>query len=90
MSGNKKVELVAVKEVLGLTGYIRGGVTVFGVLIPDVNLGDGSTGAVHTVGVVSVHRGTSNIGPGQLETYTTVQLTGTAANRVMPLVKPAP
>src|SRR6266550_5876608 len=26
-SGNKKVELVAVKEVLGLTGYIRGGVS---------------------------------------------------------------
>jgi Cys-tRNA(Pro)/Cys-tRNA(Cys) deacylase len=30
-SGNKKVELVAVKEVLGLTGYIRGGVSPVGV-----------------------------------------------------------
>jgi Cys-tRNA(Pro)/Cys-tRNA(Cys) deacylase len=30
-SGNKKVELVAVKEVLGLTGYIRGGVSPIGV-----------------------------------------------------------
>src|SRR3954469_1311369 len=29
-SGNKKVELVAVKEVLGLTGYIRGGVSQVG------------------------------------------------------------
>jgi Cys-tRNA(Pro)/Cys-tRNA(Cys) deacylase len=29
-SGNKKVELVAVKEVLGLTGYIRGGVSPLG------------------------------------------------------------
>jgi Cys-tRNA(Pro)/Cys-tRNA(Cys) deacylase len=29
-SGNKKVELVAVKEVLGLTGYIRGGVSPVG------------------------------------------------------------
>jgi Cys-tRNA(Pro)/Cys-tRNA(Cys) deacylase len=29
-SGNKKVELVAVKEVLGLTGYIRGGVSPIG------------------------------------------------------------
>ena len=29
-SGNKKVELVAVKEVLTPTGYIRGGVTVLG------------------------------------------------------------
>ena len=29
-SGNRKVELVAVKEVLGLTGYIRGGVSPVG------------------------------------------------------------
>ena len=29
-SGNKKVELVAVKEVLPLTGYIRGGVSPIG------------------------------------------------------------
>ena len=30
VSGNKKVELVPVKEVLGLTGYIRGGVSPVG------------------------------------------------------------
>lgn len=29
-SGNKKVELIHVKELLGLTGYIRGGVTPIG------------------------------------------------------------
>ena len=29
-SGNKKVDLVPAKEVLGLTGYIRGGVTALG------------------------------------------------------------
>lgn len=29
-SGNKKIELVTVKEVLGLTGYIRGGVSPIG------------------------------------------------------------
>jgi len=29
-SGNKKVEMVALKEVLGLTGYIRGGVSPLG------------------------------------------------------------
>ncbi|MGA7240553.1 MAG: Cys-tRNA(Pro) deacylase [Bryobacteraceae bacterium] len=29
-SGNKKIELVAVKEVLALTGYIRGGVSPVG------------------------------------------------------------
>jgi len=33
-SGNKKVELVAVKEVLGLTGYIRGGVSPVGARKP--------------------------------------------------------
>jgi Cys-tRNA(Pro)/Cys-tRNA(Cys) deacylase len=30
VSGNKKVDLVPVKEVLGLTGYIRGGVSPVG------------------------------------------------------------
>ena len=30
VSGNKKVELIAVKELLGLTGYIRGGVSPIG------------------------------------------------------------
>lgn len=33
-SGNKKVELVAVKEVLDLTGYIRGGVSPVGTKRP--------------------------------------------------------
>ena len=30
VTGNKKIELVAVKELLGLTGYIRGGVSPLG------------------------------------------------------------
>lgn len=30
MTGNKKVEMVAVKEIQSLTGYIRGGVSPFG------------------------------------------------------------
>jgi Cys-tRNA(Pro)/Cys-tRNA(Cys) deacylase len=34
VSGNKKVELVPVKEVLGLTGYIRGGVSPIGTRKP--------------------------------------------------------
>lgn len=29
-TGDRRVELVPLKEVLGLTGYVRGGVTVFG------------------------------------------------------------
>jgi Cys-tRNA(Pro)/Cys-tRNA(Cys) deacylase len=33
-SGNKKLELVAMKEVLGLTGYIRGGVSPVGTKKP--------------------------------------------------------
>ena len=33
-SGNKKVELVPVKEVLGLTGYVRGGVSPIGARKP--------------------------------------------------------
>lgn len=33
-SGNKKVELVAMKEVLGLTGYVRGGVSPVGTRKP--------------------------------------------------------
>lgn len=33
-SGNRKVELVPVKEVLGLTGYIRGGVSPVGTRKP--------------------------------------------------------
>jgi Cys-tRNA(Pro)/Cys-tRNA(Cys) deacylase len=33
-SGNKRMELVAVKEVLGLTGYIRGGVSPIGTRKP--------------------------------------------------------
>ncbi len=33
-SGNKKVELVPLKEVLGLTGYIRGGVSPIGAKKP--------------------------------------------------------
>src|SRR5690242_10359141 len=34
VSGNKKVELVPVKEVLGLTGYVRGGVSPVGTKKP--------------------------------------------------------
>jgi Cys-tRNA(Pro)/Cys-tRNA(Cys) deacylase len=33
-SGNKKVDLVPVKEVLGLTGYVRGGVSPLGTKKP--------------------------------------------------------
>ena len=60
-----------------------GGVWSFGVLIPDVEV-DASAVAVSTNGVLAVHRGVSQLGPGQLETYTEVPLKGTAANIVLP------
>lgn len=34
LSGNKSVEMVPLKEVQGLTGYVRGGVTVLGAKKP--------------------------------------------------------
>ena len=74
-----------VTAVVKKTQIVPGGVTVFAVLIPDANVDGTSTTAIHTVGVVSVHRGVSNIGPGQLERYTTLQLKGTAANIALPL-----
>jgi hypothetical protein len=74
-----------VTAVVKKTNIVPGGVTVFAVLIPDVIVDGTNSAAIHTVGVLSLHRGTSNIGPGQLETYTTVQLTGTAGNKVMAL-----
>jgi hypothetical protein len=74
-----------VTAIVKKTNIVPGGVTVFAVLIPDANVDGRHSAAIHTVGVLSVHRGTSNIGPGQLETYTTLQLRGTAANIVLPL-----
>ena len=65
-------------------GGVPGANSFFSVLIPDVNLVDQST-TINTVGVLSVTREVSNIGPGQRETYTEVELTGTAASIALPL-----
>jgi hypothetical protein len=73
-----------VTAVVKNTNIVPGGVTVFGVLIPDANVSSTNSAAIHTVGVLSIHRGTSNIGPGQLEAYTTLKLKGTAANIALP------
>lgn len=54
-----------------------------GVLIPDVAV-NGAPVAVHTVGVLANHREVSQIGPGQIETYTELDLQGTAASVVLP------
>ena len=60
-------------------GGVPGANTYFSVLIPDVNLANQSV-TINTIGILSVTREVSNIGPGQRETYTAVDLTGTAAS----------
>lgn len=72
-----------VVAVVGKSG-LPGAVTSFGILIPDVRV-NGSPVPVHTIGVVANHREVSQIGPGQVETYTEINLQGTAANVVLPL-----
>jgi hypothetical protein len=54
------------------------------VLFPDVSLGTAPV-AVQTYGLQSIHREVNVIGPGQLETYTTIALSGTASHILMPL-----
>ena len=72
-----------VVAVVKTTNIVPGGVTSFGVLIPDVVV-ETSPVVLHTIGVVAVHRGVAQLGPGQLETYTEVSLKGTAAHIIMP------
>src|SRR5689334_21366067 len=50
-SGNKKIELVAVQEVLGLTGYIRGGVSPVGTRKPYPLYLDETAGLWDTISV---------------------------------------
>jgi Cys-tRNA(Pro)/Cys-tRNA(Cys) deacylase len=56
-SGNKKVELVAVKEVLGLTGYIRGGVSPVGTKKPYPLFLDETAGLWNVISVSAGLRG---------------------------------
>lgn len=72
--------VVAIVAQSGLPGASES----IGLLIPDVTV-NGAPVAVHTVGVLANHREVSNIGPGQIETYTEVNLKGTAASVVFPL-----
>lgn len=61
-------------------GIVPGAVTSLFVLIPDVSPNPGDA-AVHveTYAMLANHRGTSELGPGQLETYSDFSLKGTAA-----------
>ncbi len=56
-SGNKKIELVAVKEVLGLTGYIRGGVSPIGLKKPYPLFLDETAGLWNVISVSAGVRG---------------------------------
>ncbi len=58
---------------------VPGARTYFSVLIPDVKVGNQGV-AVHSIGVLSITRPVSNIGPGQIESYTELALQGTASN----------
>ncbi|MBS1994498.1 MAG: Cys-tRNA(Pro) deacylase [Cyanobacteria bacterium SZAS LIN-2] len=51
VSGNKKVEMVSLKEVLPLTGYIRGGVTAIAVKKPYPVFVDASAAALEKIAV---------------------------------------
>jgi hypothetical protein len=68
------------------TGIVPGAVTSLVVVIPDVSPqpADGSV-PVSTIAILSNHRGTPQIGPGQLETYTEFAVTGIAALTPLPL-----
>ena len=66
-SGNKKVELVALKEVLDLTGYIRGGVSPVGTKKPYPLYLDESAGAWPMIAVSAGIRGLQMlVAPGDL------------------------
>ena len=70
------------------SGALPGATTFFSVLVPDANVDNGSV-SVHTLGVLTHRRQVSNIGPGQLETYTELALQGTASNVILPAIAAA-
>jgi hypothetical protein len=56
----------------------------FALLVPDVKI-DASAVPVRTIGLLTKHREVSQIGPGQLEDYTGINLQGTAERIIMPV-----
>jgi hypothetical protein len=73
-----------VVAVVNKSGIVPGAIVAVSVLVPDVVI-DSAPVPVHTMGVLSHHRGTAQLGAGQLETYTRLDLKGTAANVILPL-----
>ncbi|MFO0722904.1 MAG: Cys-tRNA(Pro) deacylase [Myxococcota bacterium] len=58
LSGNKSVEMVPLKEVVGLTGYVRGGVTVLGAKKAFPAFCDEEIGLYEVVSISAGARGT--------------------------------
>jgi len=58
LSGDRKVELVPLKDVQSLTGYIRGGVTVFGARKPYPVYADETIASWNTISISAGVRGT--------------------------------
>lgn len=72
-----------VTAIVKKTNIVPGAQTSFALLAPDVIV-DGAPVTINTLGILSVHRGTADLGPGQLETYTETALKGTAAHIILP------
>ena len=73
-----------VTAVINKSGIVPGAFTYFSVVIPDTLVTGGNV-TIHTLGFLTVHRPTANIGPGQEQIYTEIALQGTAAAIVRPL-----
>ena len=65
-------------------GGLPGATTYFSLLVPDVNLTNQQSVAIHTIGLLTNTREVLNIGPGQKESYAALVLSGTAADILTP------
>jgi len=75
-----------VTAIVRKNGIVPGAITSLVVLLPDISPQQAERGvAVRTIAVLSQHRPAPVIGPGQLQTYTELELTGTAARVALPM-----
>jgi len=75
-----------VTAIVRKNGIVPGAITSLVLLLPDVSPQPADGGvAVHTIAVLSQHRPTPVLGPGQLQTYTEFAVKGTAARVALPM-----
>ena len=80
VSGNKKVEMLPMKELLPLTGYIRGGCSPIGMKKQFPTWIDQSAESLDTIGVSAGQRGVQILlSPGDLAGYVRAQFADLAA-----------